>query len=194
MSDLSPQSSGVPLDPLKLEILLRLRWSILGSASDILVTPNLDHSGTEKLEPFLSHPLAMESIIKPSMYRIQSGCTDISGAEHFRQVPENYQYELLTIENADGSLITIRDFVVQVHSHLKQKLDVVVNYRRMVGFNAQPPPPQAKVGPDSRIAYYMPGQHGIFFKEASSSTADYRFLVSLSTFMERESGKSAEAF
>ena len=136
----------------------------------------------------------MDSIIKPSTYRIQSGCPDISGAEHFRQVPENYQYELQTIENADGSLITIRDFVVQVHSHLKQKLDVVVNYRRMVGFNAQPPPPQAKVGPDSRIAYCMPGQHGIFFKEASSSTADYRFLVSLSTFMERESGKSAEAF
>lgn len=130
-----PVRFGIPLDPVKQEVLSLLRWSILGSIEDIEIETRSDQDGLEECHPFLSHPLAKESLTLPPVNRIQIISRDIFEARHFYLAPEDYQYEAKTIENADGSPITIKDFVIQVHNHLSQHRDIILNYRKMGGFN-----------------------------------------------------------
>jgi hypothetical protein len=118
--------------------------------------------------------------------------TDISEAKYFRLVSEGYAYERLVIENEDGSPITIKDFVTQAHHHLSQHKDVLVHYRKNVGFST-PPPPGETVGPG--FAVYDPmKKHDLFFKHASSNVNPEDCRVFVSTAMEGERGKSTEAF
>ncbi|KAH9863551.1 hypothetical protein J1614_009483 [Plenodomus biglobosus] len=189
-----PVLIGIPLDCIKQEVLSRLRWSILGSVEDIYIETELYQDGTDERRPFLSHPVAMESLTVPPVNRIQISSEDISGAMHFHLAPEDYQYEPQTIENADGSPITIKDFVVQVHNHLNQHRDVIFNYRKMVGFNRRSASPRASVDPGSPVSYYTEGKHDLFFKHASSSASSEPLMVNISTFLTGEMGKSAEAF
>ena len=194
VSDYAPVFFGVPLDRIKQEVILRLRWSILSSVEDILIETGLHQDGTEERCPFLSHPLAMEPLTVPPLNRIEVRSEDISGAMHFHLAPENYQYEPHIIENADGSPVTIKDFVIQVHNYLCQHKDILIEYRKMVGFHGRPPPPGAVVDSSFPVSYYTTGTHDLLFKRAFSSASSDPLMVSVSTFLEGEMGKSADAF
>jgi hypothetical protein len=183
----------VPPDRIRLEILLRLRWSILGSLEDIRIQTSINEDGTEECQPLFSHPLAMELLAAPPVSRLQLNATDITEAKYFRTVSEDYRYEPLVIENADGSPITIGNFVTQTHHHLSEHKDMLIHYRKMVGFN-NPPPPGEFVGPDYAKGYYDPDKHDLFFKLADSNSYLENCQVSISTAMEGERGKSAEDF
>ncbi|KAH3998549.1 hypothetical protein HBI56_205020 [Parastagonospora nodorum] len=181
-----------PPDRIRQEVLLKLRWSILGSLENISIQTGINEDGTEECQPFLAHPLAMESLAIPPVSRLQLDATDIAEAKHFRLVSEGYAYERLVIKNEDRSPITIKDFVTQAHHYLSQHKDVLVHYRKNVGFSTPPPPGEA-VGPG--FAVYDPmKKHDLFFKHASSNAYSEDCRVSISTAMEGEGGKSAEAF
>jgi hypothetical protein len=133
----------------------------------------------------------MESLDVPPVKRVSS--EDISGAMHFHLAPEGYRYEPQTIENADGSPITIKDFVIQVHNHLSQHRDVIFNYRKAAGFNSQPPT-GASIDPSSPPSYYTAGYHALVFKSGLSSAFSDPLMIDVSTFMEGERGISAYSF
>lgn len=189
MSGSLPVFIGVPLDRIKQETVARLRWSILGSVEDIYIETGLHEDGTERRHPFLSHPLAMEPLTVPPGSRIEIGSENISSAMHFHLAPEDYPYELHTIENTDGSPVTIKDFFIQVHKYLCQHRDVLIRYRKMVGFNSRPPPPGADVGPSSPVSYYTAGIHDLFFKRASIMASSDHLMVNVSTFSGRGNGR-----
>lgn len=189
-----PVLVGIPFDRIKQEVLSRLRWSILGSVEDIRIETGLNQDGTEELRPFPSHPLAMKSLTVPPTNRILISSMNIDAAMHFYLAPEDYQYDPQIIKNADGSPITIKDFVTQAHNHLSQNKEILFNSHKMVGFNSRPPPSGAFVDPSSPVLYYTAGKHDLFFKHASSSASSDHFIVNVSTFLEGEMGKSAEAF
>ncbi|KAH7091910.1 hypothetical protein FB567DRAFT_516113 [Paraphoma chrysanthemicola] len=190
----TPLTIGIPLDRIKQEVIFRLRWSILGSVEDIQIQTGLRQDGTEERLPFLSHPLAMEFLTDPPVKCVTISLADVREAMHSYMAPDNYQYELQTIENADGSPLTIKDFVMQLHSHFGQHKDLILFYRKTIGFNHHPPPPGAIIGPESRISYYTAGKHDLFFKRAFASTFSDPLILNIYTFLEGEIAVSAEAF
>ncbi|KAH7067979.1 hypothetical protein BKA63DRAFT_520877 [Paraphoma chrysanthemicola] len=189
-----PLTIDKPADFIKQEIVARLRRSIFGSVEEIEIQTGLHPDGTEERLPFLSHPLAMESLTDPPVKRVTIRSEDIASGKHFYMVDENYQDDNPTFENVDGSSITVKDFVIHVHSYLCKHRDTILFFRKTVGFNKYPLPPDAIIGSGSRISFYTPGKHDLFLKRASSSTFSDPLIVSISTFLEGEIAISADAF
>jgi hypothetical protein len=70
---------------------------------------------------------------------------------------------------------------------------MLVHYRKNVGFST--PPSQGELfGPGFARGYYDPEKHDLFFKLAASDAYSKDCWVSISTAMEGERGKSADAF
>jgi hypothetical protein len=74
----------IPPNRIRLEILLRLRWSILGSLEDIRFQTSISEDGTEECQSFLSQPLAMEPLAAPPVSRLQLNATDLTEADYIR--------------------------------------------------------------------------------------------------------------
>ncbi|KAH4230280.1 hypothetical protein HBI06_087200 [Parastagonospora nodorum] len=182
-----------PPDRIRQDILYRLRWSILWSVEEITIESGLNKDGTEKRQPFLSHPLAMESLADPPVIRLQLSSVDLYEAKHFYILSESYSDEPVVIENTDGRPITFTDFVTEAHKYLSQHKDALVLCRKNAGFS-NPPPPGEFVGPSPLCAFYTPIEHNLFFKSAFGVECPQGFIVDIGTFMEGERGRSAEAF
>jgi len=181
-----------PPDRIRQDILCRLRWSNLWPVEEITIEYGLEKDGTEKRQPFLSHPLAMESLADPPVSRLQLSSVDLYEAKHFHVLSESYLDEPLIIENTDGRPITFTNFVTEAHNYLGRHKDALVLWRKTAGFS-NPPPPGENVGPSSFCALYTPGEHNLFFKSASGVECPQGFFVDIGTFMEGERGRSNEA-
>lgn len=179
-----PTHSPIRPDRIWQEVLLRLRWSIPGPVEDISIDIGLNQDGTEELQPFISHPLAMENIAIPPARRLSIGCQDIGEGKHFYLISDDYTIEPLIIENADQSPITIKDFVVRTHNYLSQHKDMLINCGKFK-FRG-PPPPGEIVGPEYKVSYYTPGQHDLLFKSATSTSLPDGVVVNVKTFLEGE--------
>jgi hypothetical protein len=127
-----------PPDRIRQDILYRLRWSVLWSVEKINIESGLNKDGTEKRQPFLSHPLAMESLADPPVIRLQLSSVDLYEVKHFYMLSESYSDEPVIIENTDGRPITFTDFVTEAHKYLSQHKDALVLCRKNAGFSNSP--------------------------------------------------------
>ncbi|RMZ69737.1 hypothetical protein GMOD_00010320 [Pyrenophora seminiperda CCB06] len=106
------------------DLLYRLRWNVFGALDDIeIATGPCDQAA---VVPFFSHTLADESIAIPPFSRIDEvyigECVD--RVDH--HYPEEYRYKPpppMTINNEDGSPITLRQFVTQTHAYLNLHME-----------------------------------------------------------------------
>jgi hypothetical protein len=191
--DFRTVTTPIPPNRIRQEILTRLRWSILGSVEDILVEDGLKEDGTEQLRPFLSHALALEDVAVPSASRMVVYSKDVSSGMIHKRVPKEDQPRPVLIEHADGSPITVKQFVIAAHEYLSQHKDKIINNRK---FLLQIPLlPITVPEPEDRDLSFDPDKHDLSFKLAQgTSFPDGSMSVSVEVFLEDEMGKSAEAF
>ncbi|KAF2125614.1 hypothetical protein P153DRAFT_389066 [Dothidotthia symphoricarpi CBS 119687] len=120
-------------DRIRQDLLFRLRWNISATLEHIEITIGPHDQTTNVL--FLGHPLADESLADPPLSRIQVGidvCED-KYAEEQRYLDKgmNYPYQYqpparLTIDNEDGSPITLGQFVAQTHAYLNYNREAII--------------------------------------------------------------------
>lgn len=110
---------------------------------------------------------------------------DISAAHHFHIIPKDYEYELLTIENPNGSPITIKDFVVETHEYLALHKVVLHKYREAVKFPTFEPRP-------GQLSDLAPNDASLYVEVVSSKSDEKNTIVCVETVPEGEFGMSAE--
>jgi hypothetical protein len=108
-------------DRIREDLLYRLRWNVFATLDDIEIATGPYDQTTNV--PLLGHPLADKSIANPSFSRIDKvyigECLDKVVVRH--EIPEEYRYKPpppMTINNEDGSPITLGQFVTQTHAYL----------------------------------------------------------------------------
>jgi hypothetical protein len=72
----------------------------------------------------------MESVAVPPASSLKDYCVHIGESKGFYMLFEEYPCGMLTIENADGSPVAIKDFVVQTHHHLIEDKDMLIDSRK----------------------------------------------------------------
>jgi hypothetical protein len=100
--------SSLRRDRIKVELLHRLRWDIVGCVEDIQVEDGINDDGTPRLTSSLSHAIAAEPIAETPLTHLLLQAMDI----------DDYSHEQMNVNNEDESPITVRDFVVLAHAHL----------------------------------------------------------------------------
>lgn len=122
---------------LRNDLLYRLRWNVFDTFDKIEIQDGLEEDGTERRSSFATHPIAAESIAQPPLSRIQVVSGDCSEARSYRLVPESYPLDIHTVENADGSPLTVRDFVIGVKRHLNKHKPLITGVRLMTHGNPE---------------------------------------------------------
>ncbi|KAF2276516.1 uncharacterized protein EI97DRAFT_433350 [Westerdykella ornata] len=172
-------------------IFSRLHWNVLGELSEIEVEDGVDENGTEKLSPFLSHPIAAESIAQPPVSVAYVHSSDISAGVHFYMCTYGFEYKGFLIENTDGRPITVKDVVTGFHDHLDQPWhkQILITYKK----NAIPNPTgTAPVSATENTGRTQPPV--IFLKHIHAQTLNDRAWLNISTFLIGELGISVEEF
>jgi hypothetical protein len=109
------------------DLLWRLRWNSVDAVEDIEIATG-PHDRIINM-PLLNHPLANESLFDPPLSCIDQIDIRDFGDQVDRDIyyPEGERYKppaTLRIESEDGALITLRQFVTELHSyarcHLKE--------------------------------------------------------------------------
>lgn len=102
-------------------------------------------------------------------------------------------YEPLTLENLGGRPITVKDFVMRVHAHLKERLAFIMNYRKTMGFNTfyDAVAASANGGVSARERSLGPR---LFVKEGIRYIIGGKVVIGVPCFLEDEIGTSAETF
>ncbi|KAH3916157.1 hypothetical protein HBH56_069520 [Parastagonospora nodorum] len=109
------------------------------------------------------------------------------------RVPKEDQPRPVLIEHADGSPITVKQFMIAAHECLSQHKDKIINNRKFL--LRVPLLPITVPEPENRDLSFDPDKHDLFFKVAQgTSFPDGSMLVGVEVFLEGELGKSAEAF
>lgn len=158
-----------------------------------MIEDGLKADGTEQLRPFLSHALAIEDVAVPSVSRMSVYSKDISSAMIHDRVAMEDQPRPVLIEHADGSPITVKQFVIAAHECLSQHKDKIINNRKFLVWIPQLP--IAGPEPEDRDLGFDPDKHDLFFKLAQgTSFPDGSMSVGVEVFLEGEMGQSAEAF
>lgn len=119
---------------LRLDLIYQLRWNVFESLESVEVEDRVDEHGTERRLPFVSHPIAAESVAKPPLHHmilISAECSEASSGDSM--LPDSYEITHGTIDNADGSPLTLRDFVTGVNFYLNIHKELIVAYRIAVG-------------------------------------------------------------
>lgn len=199
---IKPLLKHIPPGDFKAEVLLRLRWSLLGSATDIEIESGLNEDGTERYQPFLLDPVATENVTITPTSRLRVLRIDLSDTDDYhnegREEDEQIEYEDLTIEIADGSPITYKDFVIKTHEYFSQHMDDLYKFKKETRIGeAVQPDVLAEVTPEgfdlARLAIDVPRSRDLFFDYVYSS-GGRPAQIYIQTFMEGFLGKSAEAF
>ncbi|EAT89010.1 hypothetical protein SNOG_03805 [Parastagonospora nodorum SN15] len=138
------------------------------SVEDILVEAGLKEDGTEQLRPFLSHALALEDVAVPSASRMVVYSKDISSAMIHERVPKEDQPRPVLIEHADGSPITVKQFMIAAHECLSQHKDKIINNRKFL--LRVPLLPITVPEPENRDLSFDPDKHDLFFKVAQGTS------------------------
>jgi hypothetical protein len=104
------------------DLLWRLRWNVVDAAEDIQIATGPYDQSTNM--PFVSHPLANESLFDPPLSCINQIDIRDFGDQVDRDIyySEEERYKppaALRIENEDGVPITLRQFVTELHSYAK---------------------------------------------------------------------------
>jgi hypothetical protein len=113
-------------DRVREDILYRLRWNVLATLDDIeIATGPLDQA---TYVPLFGHPLADESIANPPFSRIDRLCISecLDKVVYRYEIPEEYWYKpppATTINNEDGSPITLGQFVTKTHAYLNEHME-----------------------------------------------------------------------
>lgn len=182
-----------PIDRIRQELMFRLRWNISGPLDDIAIADGVDKNGTERSLPFASHPVADESLAEPPISRLHVSSIDVQEAIGFYTAPDDYRYQLLLIENADGRPISLKQFVTEVHIHLNEHKPLILDYRKPFLTNA--------LGNSLELAdrgmvssQGTRGEPELLFKNASASGSGDDMYVNVSTFVVGEFGKNAKAY
>jgi hypothetical protein len=186
------KSGPLPPDRIRQEILTRLRWSLLGPVEGVMIEDGLKEDGTEKLRPFLSHALAMEDVAVPPTSRLSIYNKDVNTYMFYDRVPAEQQPRPVVIEHADGTSISIKEFVIAVHAFMSQHKDMVIDNRKFLV--RAPLLPIEVPEPESADLNFDPSKHDLLFRRASGTSFETGMLVSIEVFLEGEMGKTTEIF
>jgi hypothetical protein len=118
--DASNYQETPDVDRLRQDLLYRLRWNIFGALHDIHVVEEPSNPNTI-LTPFLSHPMAYESLAHPPLNKIfvHIRCCEEKWASDEHEDEWQYQPPApIIIDHEDGSPITMGKFVTQTHAYL----------------------------------------------------------------------------
>jgi hypothetical protein len=120
------QTIAIDIDQcLRQDLLYRLQWDLSSTVEDVEIAAG-PHDQTVKM-PFLSHSLADESLFDPPLSCIeQVNIRDLADKEDrdiYYPVEERYKPPAaLKIENEDGSRITLRQFVTELHAYVHRNM------------------------------------------------------------------------
>jgi hypothetical protein len=113
---------------LRQDLLYRLRWDLSGTVEDIeIATGSYDRTVNM---PFFGHPLADEFLFDPPLSCNEQvnirDLTDKVDRDIYYPKEERYQPPTaLKIDNDDGSLITLRQFVTELHAYVHRNLEEI---------------------------------------------------------------------
>jgi hypothetical protein len=109
-----------------------LRWNIFGALHDIEIVSGTNEHGQQMRTPLFSHPIATQSLARPPLSRVKINSVDVTEAQAFNFVSEDFEYTGLLIEHEDGRPVTVGEFVMRVHEHLNQFKRVITAMKSAV--------------------------------------------------------------
>src|SRR5690242_377954 len=69
-----------------------LRWNIFGDLQDIEIVSGTNEHGHEMRTPLFEHPMAAQSLARPPLSRVKVSSMDITEAQTFNVVSEDFVY------------------------------------------------------------------------------------------------------
>ena len=158
------------------DLLYRLRWNVLDAAEDIEIATGPYDQTVNML--FFGHPLADKPLFDPPLSCIDEviirDFSDKRGRDIYYQEEERYQPPAaLRIDNQDGSPITLRHFVTEVHNYVGRNLEEI---KRVKGEMYGEPVAHAD-GTQGKVITFgrpvrLPDSIGIFFDRVMSVNRD----------------------
>jgi hypothetical protein len=175
---------------LREDLLYRMRWDLSGAMEDIeIVTGSYDQTVNMA---FLGHPLADESIFDSPLSCIEQitirDFADLEDMQIYYPKEERYQPPAaLKINNENGSPITLRQFVTELHAYVDRNLEEI---KRIKGVTYGEPVTHAD-GTQGRIItagrpVKLPDDIRIFFNRGMPCDRDGSVHIIVSLFAEGE--------
>jgi hypothetical protein len=168
------------------DLLFRLRWNVYRPLDEIKIEDGLHKNGTKRHRAFLSDSTASKSLAEPPLCSATVMAMDVLMAKQFGLAPADYQYDALLIQSTDGSPLTIKDFVVRVHAHIREHKRLIVNYKQATGRRNSIVPDTAE-----KLSTTEPG---LFISSVTTHFPEGKLLIGVNCFLEGEYGTTAEEF
>lgn len=183
-------------DRIRMDLLFRLRWNILGSLDDVKIATG-PHDQTA-LVPLFGCPLAEESLGQPPISLIDKvWMTDCMSKRDFDYAEEEYRYNPpapLTITNQDGSPITLGQFVTRVHVYLNENMEELKKVKGEL-YGREVTREDGSTGRDIIDGQpYLPPDIAFFFKRVDAGSVGEEVWISVSVWAEGEMGRSNDWF
>ena len=186
-------------DRIRQDLFNRLHWDVFGPLSDITV----QDGNKNTLATFTSHAIGLESIADPPVFRIsvnidvcqQKFSMDETDEEDYRYQPP----KPLVIENQNGSPISIKDFIDQVHLFLNANKDEIYKCEDENYYGADEDEGRDKDQPTECGIFTRSGNippwSRFFFDRAQINELDTNeFEVYIELFVEGNMGLSSDQF
>lgn len=177
------------------DLLYRLRWNILTALDNIEIVTGPHNE--ESVIPFFGNSSANESIAQPPLSRVEVSIGDCWSKRDYDYGDEEDRYKppaALFIENADGSPISVGQFVTQVHAYLNENMEEIKKVKGEI------------YGKDTKwdngtivrsVTYgqpYLPPDIGIFFSQVNAPAIDGLIRLSVDLFAEGQCWISDDDF
>ncbi|KAJ4371596.1 hypothetical protein N0V83_004816 [Neocucurbitaria cava] len=178
------------------DLLYRLRWNLLAALDNIDITTGPQDE--ESVVPFFSDAAAEESIAQPPLSRVEVRIDDCLANRleemYFDEEDQSNPPADLTIENADGSPITVGQFVSQVHPYMNEHMEENKKVKGEIYGRAEKREDGTEVRVNIYGQPYLPPDIGFFFSRVWAVGHNDYVRLNVSSFAEGEIGTSVDDF
>jgi len=148
---------------------------------------------------FQDHPLADESLARPPLSRIDAVCIGpcLTRLDMDLEADEEYRYKppaALTINNEDGSAITLRQFVSEAHAYLNEHMDEIKKLKGEMYGKLEIRDDGTRVRTITYGQSYFPPDIALFFRRVHAVSIDEAVQISVDVFAEGEFDWTTDEF